>query len=31
MINIRRPWRDFDEDEEPIIILHFEVVEDDEA
>lgn len=30
MINIRRPWRDFEDDEE-VIILHFEVVEDDEA
>lgn len=31
MINIRRPWHDFDEDEETYIVLHFEVVEDDEA
>ncbi len=31
MINNRRPWRDFDDEQEPDIVLDFEIIEDDEA
>lgn len=31
MINNRRPWRDFDDEQEEYVDLHFEIIEDDEA